>query len=168
MSRRFVIAIGCALAALAIWFLVFRGGDEQRVRELLGRLASAAEVSPGENPVLRATRVRSVVVESVAPDVSFEIAGLSEPGRGRDALVALAAQAPQLFQKAEVSLSGLRITVDDRTKPKSAHAEGDATVVGVRHGGAEERDRRHVSFRLVERDGAFRVTEVTVYPPKDR
>lgn len=168
MSRRFAIAIGCAVAALAIWFFVFRAGDEQRVRDLLARLARAAEVTPGENPVLRATRVREVIVETVAKDVSFQIAGLAEPSRGRDALIALAAQAPQVFAKAEVSLSGLRVAIDERAKPKSAHVEGDATVIGARHGGGEERDRRRVSFTLEERDGAFRVTEVTVYPPKDR
>lgn len=160
MNRRVVIVIASVGLALLAWALFFRGSDEDAVRATLKRAADAVKVVNGENPVMRATRVRSELVELLAPDVAVNIPELTDVTKGRDPLIGVAIGAAQLWTSAEISVAFSRVQVDG----DSAFADVTATLSAVGHGGGSERDVRKCSFRLLKRDGRFRISEVTVYP----
>ncbi len=160
MSRRAWIVVGALALAITAWALLFRRSDEDAVRATLKRAAAAVKVIEGENPVMRATRARGELLEVLAPDVAVNIPELTEVTKGRDPLIGVAIGASQLWSTAEISLSFGRITVDG----DSAFAELTATLSAARHGGATERDIRKCTFRLLKRDGSFRISEVTAYP----
>ena len=159
MNRRALIVIGSLALALSLFALFFRGSDEDAVRETVKRAANAVKVVEGENPVLRATRVRSELVDVLVPDVAVSIPELTDVTKGRDPLIGAAIGAGQLWSSAEISVSFGRVQVDG----DAASAQVEATLSAQR-GGGTERDVRKCSFRLLRRDGKFRISEVTVYP----
>lgn len=160
MKRWALIVIGSVALALATWALFFRGSDEDAVREQLKKAADAVRVLEGENPVMRAARVRSELLEVLLADVAVNIPELTDVTKGRDPLIATAIGASQLWSTADVSLTFARVKVDG----DSAFADVTATLSAARHGGGTERDVRKCSFRLLKREGRFRISEVTVYP----
>lgn len=148
----------------AIYWLFFRGGSEDAaVREAIERTVAAARVIPGENPVMRATRIRDEYVETISQDVSINIPELSVTEgatRGRDALIGAAVAGVQAWERAEITVSFGRIQID----PLGAFVEATANLNATRHGGTPDRDARKCSFRLEKRDGKWRIQELTVYP----
>src|SRR5687768_356806 len=79
MKRWAAIAVGSLAIALAIWALFFRGGSEEdAIRGVVKKTAEAVKVIEGENPVMRATRVRSELLETLAKDVSVSIPELTD------------------------------------------------------------------------------------------
>ncbi len=166
--RPIVIAVGSLVLALGIWAIFFRGSDEDAVRKVVARLSTIAKVDGVENPVMRATRVRSEVHEVFAPDAKAIISELSEAPLGRDGVLGAAMQAPQLWATVDLSISGVRVQIDPPLGAgvkKSARVDALALLSGARHGGTNDRDTRRIAVRLEERDGAFRIVELTVYPP---
>lgn len=161
MTRRAVIAGGLLAIAIAIWALFFRGGSEEdAVRAVVKRTADAVKVIPGENPLLRATRIRGELIETLAPDVSVSIPELTDLARGRDPLTSVAVAATGAWEKAEISISFRKVQLDQGV----AFVDAVATLDATRAGGPAERDTRRCSFRLEKRDGRFRIFEITVYP----
>lgn len=160
MNRRALIIVGTIVLALASYVMFFRQSDEDAVRALLKKTADAVKVIEGENPVMRAARVRSELLDVLRADVAATIPDLGEATKGADPLIGVAISAGQLWSSAEVSLSFGPIKIDSDT----AAVEVTATLSAKRHGGENERDTRKVSFRLIKRDGAFRISEITVYP----
>jgi hypothetical protein len=146
VSKRTIgIAIVIAAAAVALWAIFFRGSDEDRIRAVIVKAATAVRVVEGENPVLRAARVKGDLGETLDRDVAFTVPELNASGegvgKGRDAAVAAALSAGGLWASAQttVTLSAIR-------------------------GGQRERDVRQVSFELRKLDGEFRIVAVTVQP----
>jgi hypothetical protein len=162
MKRWAAIVLGSVALAVAVYALWFRDSDEERVRKTVRRAADAVAVIEGESPIMRATRVRSELIAVLAPDVSVDIPDLTELNNltsGRDPLIGVAIGATQLWQRAEIGVTFSRVQSD------GASAFADATVtVSASRAGSAEREVRRCSFRLVKRDGVFRITEVTVYP----
>jgi ketosteroid isomerase-like protein len=160
MKRWALIAIGSLALTLATWALFFRGSEEDAIRATLKRTADAVKVIDGENPVMRAARVRGELIEVLLADVAVNIPELTDVTKGRDPLIGTAIGAAQLWSTADVSIAFGRVQIDG----DSAFAEVTATLSATRHGGETERDVRKCSFRLLKRDGRFRISEVTVYP----
>jgi hypothetical protein len=160
MKRWALIVIGSVALAFAAYALFFRGSDEDAVRATIKKTADAVKVIEGENPVMRATRVRSDLLETLLPDVAATIPELTEVNKGRDPLIGVAIAAAQLWSSAEASVAFAKVQVDG----DSAFADVTVTLKATTHGGGTERDVRKCSFRLLKRDGTFRISEVTVYP----
>ncbi len=151
-------------AAIAIWALFFRGGSEEdAVREAVKRTAGAVKVISGENPVMRATRVRGELLETLAPDVSVSIPELTDLSRGRDPLIGVAIAAAQAWERAEIGISFGKVRLD----PGVAFVDATATLDATAHGSSAQRDQRRCSFRLEKRDGRWRIFEITVYPKEN-
>ncbi len=149
--------------AIALYALFFGSSDEERIRELLGRLENSVQVHEGEfNIIIRGSRVRKAFSTIFIPDVQFRIPDLQSTGTRRKGLAALATQAPRLYRTAIVDLSELEIKLDDQAA--SATAFGDASLIGVRQGGLAERDQRTVSLRLDKINGDWRIIAVDVSP----
>lgn len=163
MTKRWVaIAAGAIAIGIAVWALFLRGGsDDDAVREAVRRTAAAVKVVPGENPVMRATRVRSELIETIAPDVSINIPELTEVTRGRDPLIGVAIAAAQAWERADITISFGKVQLD----PGTAFVSATATLNATPHGGstAADRDTRRCSFRLEKRDGTWRIYELTVF-----
>jgi hypothetical protein len=166
VRRRIAIGLGVIALAGALWALFFRDADEVLVRRTIDRLARAVEVVPGENPLVRATRVRAELLEVLAPDVSVSIPELTDLSRGRDPLIGVALSAAQLWERAEVGVALARITLEP-TNPPGADVALTATLTASRPGGQPERDVRQCRFHLEKREGTWRITEITVHP-RDR
>lgn len=162
MRKHALIAAAVVVASVVLWALFLRGSDEDLVRKTVSRAAAAIQVDPTENPLLRATRVRSELLAVLAPEVSTTIPELSEPTKGRDALIGLALATSQAWQSAEATVLLSRVTML-KTEPPSADVDATLTLAGQR-GGGSQRDVRKVRLQLEKRDGAFRITEITVYP----
>jgi hypothetical protein len=166
VSKRTIgIAIVIAAAAVALWAIFFRGSDEDRIRAVIVKAATAVRVVEGENPVLRAARVKGDLGETLDRDVAFTVPELNASGegvgKGRDAAVAAALSAGGLWSSAEVSIAFSRVTVDPGGN--TASAQTTVTLSAIR-GGQRERDVRQVSFELRKLDGEFRIVAVTVQP----
>ena len=166
MRRNLIIALGALTLAITVWLVFFRSSDEDLVRRAVARAAKAVEVVPGENPVLRATRVRSELLEVLAPEVAATIPELTDVGKGRDPLIGVAIAAAQLWEQAEVGTSSTRIALSEVGGVPVADVDLTATL-NARRAGQPERDLRKVRFHLEKREGAWRITEVTAYPRSD-
>lgn len=164
MKRNLAIAFVSIVLAIGIWALFFRGSDDDLVRKTVRRATDAVAVKPGDNPVLRATRVRSELLEVLAPEVSASIPELGDLGHGRDPLIGAAVAAAQAWQQADIGVTFARVQIDDG---KSAFVDLSATLTATRPGGSSERDQRRCSLRLEKRDGAWRITEITVHPRQE-
>ena len=165
MKRWAVIAALLAgVISIALWALFFRGGsDDDAVRKAVQRTAAAVKVIPGENAVMRATRVRSELIATIAPDVSINIPELTELTRGRDALIGAAIAGAAAWERADITVSFGNVQLD----PGTAFVSATATLNATPHGGSSsvsDRDTRRCSFLLEKRDGNWRIYELTVFP----
>lgn len=170
MKRNLAIGLGVVALAIAVWAVFFRGSDDDLVRRTVARMAKAVEVVPGENPVMRAARVRSELLEVLAPDVSTSIPELTDVSRGRDPLIGAAIAAGLLWQQAEIGVALARVTLEPNPAgvaaggAPGADVDMTATLSAARPGGHAERDVRKCRLHLEKRDGTWRITELTVYP----
>jgi hypothetical protein len=156
-----IVAIG---VAIAIWALFFRGSEEDRIRAAIVKAAAAVKVVPGENPVMRAARVKGDMADVIAKDVAFSVPELPSSdqgvGKGRDPLVGAAISIASVFEEADVTVVFSQVTIDPGGS--SASATTTVTLSGLR-GGQRERDIRKVSF-VLRKEGEWRISEITVYP----
>ena len=160
-----VAAIVAGLAILG-WSLLGRTSDEERVRAQLQALADALEVKPSESSVVfRAARLKDRLSTLLAKEIVVQIPELDGQTTGRRAVVQLAAQAPTWYQNATIDVGGLSVTVD--AKSRSALANGNVELKGLRHSGEAEVDRRLASLRLDEIDGDWLVVSVIVAAEAD-
>ena len=159
-KRAIGIAIVGVLLAIGIWALFSRGSEDDRIRQAIVKAAGAVKVVSGENPVMRAARVKGDLVEVMEKDVSFSVPELNDVGKGRDALIAAALGLGSVFEEADVTVVFSQVAID----PGGAGAAATTTVtLSSIRGGQRERDVRRVSF-VLRKDGDWRISEVTVYP----
>jgi hypothetical protein len=163
MPKRTVgIAIVVTAALIAVWALFFRGSEEDRVRAAIMKAASVVKVVSGENPIVRAARVKGDLVEVVEKDVSYTVPDLPGEGvgKGRDPLIAAAVSIASVYEEAEVTVAFGDVTIE----PSGKGAAATTTVtLSAQRGGRRERDVRKVSFAL-RKDGEWKIAELTVYP----
>jgi hypothetical protein len=69
-----------------------------------------------------------------------------------------------MWSSLDVDLSGVRVTVDPGAT--TATVDATATLHGARAGAEEKTDARRVAFRFVK-DGSWKTSAITVYPPSD-
>lgn len=163
--RTFAIVLALiVVTALGVWWAT-RPSDEDRARAAVAKLATIVRTSADETAIARAARVRSTVLEQVLPDARVEVMELESASGGRDALLHASLAVPSAYESASVDLVGLRATVSGSPPPKRARVEGNAKVAGRRRDGSDASDVRRFAVELEEREGAFRVTSITVWPP---
>lgn len=151
-------AIVIVTAVLA--FFLSRPSDEDQVKRTLDRLASAASVREDDNILARAARLKSELKETVDDDVRVDVPELGLRVTGRKKLVEDAAGASAVFGQASCALTQVKVQLD----PSKTAAKADAVaLVTATRGGERRVDRRDVHF-LLRKDGAWRVTSVSVLP----
>ena len=157
--RKWAIATGCAaVAAIALWFTLFRPSEEDRIRKVLDRFAKAVQVKQDDNIIMRSGRLKSELKETVADDVHVDVSDLNVRVTNRAALVDNATKAGLIFQSADCDLTGMTIKVDENTT--TAKVDAIAVVTGDR-GGQRKVDRRPVHF-LLRKDGDWHITTIDV------
>lgn len=158
------IGAACALvAAVVLWFTIFRPSDEARIQKTLDRLAKAVSVRANDNVIARAGRLRSELKEVASDDVSVDVPDVSLHVSGREKVVDGATKAQMVFNSAAVELTGMTIKIDDAKTV--ATADGLALVTADR-GGERKIDKRDVHF-LLRNDDGWRVTSIDVRPRQD-
>jgi hypothetical protein len=161
--RKWVIVVACALVGLvAIYVTIFRGSDEDRIRETLTRFARAVEVKQDDNILSRAGRIKSQLKEIVDDGVRVDVSELGIGVTGRAKFVEDATKAGLVFTSAACEFVGTTIKIDEART--TAQVDTTAVVTGVR-GGERRIDRRSVHF-LLRNDGGWRITTVDVAPPQ--
>lgn len=160
--RRWLPHIGLVLGlSIAIYALFFADTDEERIRSRLDQLEDVIVVTADDtNVMVRTARVKKEFVEIFVKEVTIEIPELTEVHTGRDELIGLAGNAPQLYRTASVSLGGLHIDVDK--SKTSAVAYGEVTLNATRHNGEIESDTRIVSLRFDKVEDEWRIVSVNV------
>jgi hypothetical protein len=162
MPKRTVgIAIVVTAAIIAVWALFFRGSEEDKIRAAIVKAATAVKVISGENPVMRAARVKGELVEVLEKDVAYTVPDLPAEGvgKGRDPLIGAAISMASIYEEAEVTVLFSKVTIE----PGGNGASAITTVtLSAQRGGQRERDVRKVSFAL-RKDGDWKISEVTVY-----
>ncbi|MGZ3416456.1 MAG: hypothetical protein ACXVEF_04115 [Polyangiales bacterium] len=159
-KRSLGIAIVGIAVTIIIWALFFRGSEEDRIRAAIVKAAAAVKVIPGENPVMRAARVKGDLVDVMEKDVAFSVPELNDVGKGRDPLVGAAISISSVFEEADVNVVFSQVTIE----PGGHSAAATTTVtLSAMRGGQRERDVRKVSF-VLRKDAEWRISEVTVYP----
>jgi hypothetical protein len=157
--KKWTVVAACALvASIVIWMTVFRGSEEDRIRDTLNRLVKAVMVKEGDNLISRTVRIKSELKETVDEDVRVDVPDLHISSTGRAALVEKAAQAGLMFTSADCELTQVKVMVDEGAT--TAKADAVAVFTGVR-GGDRRVDRREVHF-LLRKDGQWRVTTIDV------
>lgn len=161
-KRTLGIAIVVTAAIIAVWALFFRGSEDDKVRAAIVKAATAVRVLSGENPVMRAARVKGDLVDVVEKDVAYTVPDLPGEGvgKGRDPLIGAAISISSVYEEAEVTVVFSKVTIE----PGGNGASATTTVtLSAQRGGQRERDVRKVSFGL-RKDGDWKISEVTVYP----
>lgn len=161
------LPLGLVLLGVAVIAYALLGpSDEDRIRELLDRLAAAVGVDEGErNPLVRHGRLRGEFAEIFAKEASASVPEVGEGLHGRDQLVAAATQVGSVYQSADVGLGDVKVSVDKAGQ--SAEASATATITGAMHGQPLRRDERSVRFRIEKIDGDWKIFSVTVQPRSD-
>lgn len=163
-TKRWAVAAGCALvAAVVVWFTLFRASEEDRINATLRRLVKAVMVKEGDNVISRTARIKSELREAVDDDVRVDVPDLGIRVTGRQALVEKAAQAGLFFSSADCELVGSRIQIDESAT--TAKVDTTAVFTGVR-GGERRVDRRDVHL-ILRKDGDWRVTTIDVRAATD-
>src|SRR5438270_9546424 len=112
--KKWAIVAGCAaVAAIALWFTLFRPSEEERIRQVLGRCAKAVAIKPDDNILSRTGRLKSELKETVADDVYVDVPDLNIRTSNRAALVDGAMKASAVFSSADCELTGMTIKVDE-------------------------------------------------------
>ena len=148
---------------LGIYFAFFSVSDEQKIKDVLGRLTKAVRVSEGDtNPIVRGARIHSEFVEIFPTDVHVSIPELSGLHQGRSELEGVATKAPLLYRTADVDLTSIEIKLDDAHE--SAKAGATARLRATRSDGDTQRGPRAVNFLFSKDGGRWRITSMTVWP----
>ena len=167
-TKRVVIAgaIAALVIALASYFLFFRASDEQKIRDAVARAVAVVTVTEDDtNPIVRLGRVNGVFKEVVHKDVRVHISELPQAQAGRDSLAGAVVQASTWFKTAEIDLASVDIKLDDAHK--SAQVRATATLHAVGRDGKRRKEEREVTLLVTNPEGTWRISSVTVWPPKD-
>lgn len=155
----------CALvAAIAIYFTLFRSSDEQAIREVLARLAKAVQVKEGDTPISRHARLRSEFSEICSDDVRVDVSELHIGVTGRQRFAEDATKAGLVYSKATIEWSNVVMKLDEGANLAKVDATG---VVQGDNGGQPRSDKRDVHFLLRKDDGRWRITTIDVQAPSE-
>ena len=155
-------AVGVCVAVL-VYAVFFWPSEQDRIREVVLRLADAVEVKgDAQNPAIRALHLQGELAEVLSKEATAIIPELSEPLRGRKEITALAAGAGTAWATARVSFSTMKIEIDRSREHASVTAT--ATLTATEHGGRPRRDTRDTSFDLEKIDGRWWITMIEVTP----
>lgn len=151
MTRgRQILALALAVV-VAVWVVrVWLPSDRQLIERQLNSLAAAASVSGAETPVVRMTGAARVA-KFFTDDVIVSANDQSSTIGGRDAVMALAAQARATSGPLKVSFDDVQIAVAD---PSTATAYMTVTISSADRNGSSLVDARelNVTFRKVARE----------------
>ncbi len=164
--------IGGLMVALAVGaYFVWRPTDESRIRAQLARLASAVHVTEADaqaNPVARLARVNGELDALFEPEARINVPELSELTSGhasRSELAELVAGAPRLVKTFEVDFG--RVTLKLDAGHTTAFVGAAASVRAVERDGTVTQDRRAIDAHFVEKDGAWVIRTLSVWPKED-
>lgn len=146
-----------------IGFTIFRASDEDRIREVLARLAKAVSVKADDNVLTRNGRIKSEMKELTIDMISVDVAELPDLRISTRAdLADKATQLGAIYSPATVELSSTVIKVD----PNGDNAKVDtvAVLTGTR-GGERRVDKRDVHM-LLHKDGSWKITSIDVLAPR--
>jgi hypothetical protein len=161
--KKWAVAGACAVvAAIVVYFTIFRASDEDRIRQTLTRLAKAASVKEDDNPLSRTGRIKSEFKEIVTDVVSVDIAEVNIRVTGRPELVEKAVMLGGVYSPATIDFSSMTIKIDEASS--SAKVDAVAVLTGTR-GGEKHVDKRDVHF-LLHKDGSWKITTIDVLPPR--
>jgi len=163
MKKWAIVAACAAVAAIALYFTVFRPSEDDRVRKVLARFAKAVTVKPDDNILARAGRLNTELKATVSDDVFVVIPDLNIRVASRVALSENATKAGLVYQSAECDLTGMTIKIDDAAT--TAKVDALAVVTGSRAGDRKV-DKRPVHFLLRKDDGDWRITTIDVAPSR--
>ena len=158
--KKWAIVAGCAaVAAVALWFTVFRPSEEDRVRQTLDRFAKALAIKADDNILSRTGRLKSELKETVSDDVYVVVPDMNVRSVTRASLVENAVKASMIYNTATCELTGMTIKIDD----SATTAKVDAlALVAAQSGGEKKVDKRPVHFLLRKDDGTWHITTVDV------
>lgn len=138
-----------ATALLLTLIVVFYPTDEKRVKETAEAIVTAA--NSGASELSRA------LDEHASPDVSINVSELPEPVTGRDAIVALVAQASGTGQKPSLRIEAVEVSLEG--KRARLHAD---LLTTLRPELPELRRPRHAVALFEKRDGRFRLLSAEI------
>lgn len=161
--KKWAVAGACALvAAVVVYVTIFRASDEDRIRQVLSRLAKAVSVKQDDNVLARNGRIKSELKDIVTDLVSVDVAEANLRITGRADLADKATQLGAVYASATVDFTQMAIKIDEGSN--SAKVDGVAVLTGNR-GGETRADKRDVHF-LLHKDGSWKITTIDVLPPK--
>ncbi len=161
--KRWGVAAACAVvAAIVLYVTVFHASDEDRIRQVLARLAKAVAVKEDDNILARNGRIKSELKDIVTDLVSVDVAELNLRVTGRPDLAENATKIGVVYASATVDFTQMAMTIDEASA--SAKVDCVAIVTGSR-GGEKRSDKRDVHFRL-HKEGSWRITTIDVLPPR--
>ncbi|HEY8076635.1 MAG TPA: hypothetical protein VIF62_21065 [Labilithrix sp.] len=162
--KKWMVIAGCAVVALvAIGLTIFRASDEDRIREVMTRLAKAVSVKQDDNMLTRNGRIKSTMKEICIDMINVDIAELPELRiTNRADFADKATQLGAVYVPATVEFTQTVIKVD----PNGDNAKVDtvAVLTGMR-GGEQRTDKRDVHM-LLHKDGSWLITTIDVLPPR--
>ena len=136
--------------ALGIWLYPT---DEKRVKEAAEALVEAANGSP--------ERLSAALAEYAISEVSVDVAELSDPLRGRDAIVEAVSRANQLGAKLHVRIEAVEILLE------GTRARASADLITMPQAEVPELRRPRHSVALFEkRSGRFLLVSAEIGPER--
>jgi len=160
-ARRALLVGAVAAAAAGSGWIFLRGGEEDRIKDQLMRLAAALRFSEGTNALVYLARVKETYGEILADDVHVSAPELPGGVRGRADLANATASLARRFRSVDVELRELEIKMDEVKATAQVGATG--VLVGGEHGGETQRDRRALTFHVRKVEGVWRVASLTVW-----
>lgn len=155
------LCIAAALAASAWWLFP---SEERQIRSRLEELAETVSIPPNEQELDRIARLGRLG-RLLANDVSLEGGEPLDRVRGRDAVLAIAAQFRSFTGGLHVELRDVAVVVgDDR---RSARAEARAVATERAADGRETVEMRDVSLALAKTDQGWQLRRAVVAPERD-
>jgi hypothetical protein len=164
MTRKWIIAVACALvASVALYLTFFHTSEEERIRKVLDDLTKVVAIKEGDTILTRTARVRSGLQPIVDDDVRVNVGELNIDVRGRAKLEEDAIKVGLLYQNGDCDLTNVRIKLD----PQATVATVDAVArVTASRGGERQVDQRDVHF-LLRKDGDWKISTIDVAPRRD-
>jgi ketosteroid isomerase-like protein len=149
-----LFVLGAALVAVVV--RLWPPNDRRLIEGQLGRLATAASVSGAETVVVQAAGAARVAA-FFTDDVMISADDQSSTVGGRDAVMALAAQARAASRALRVAFNDVQIAVNG---PSTATAYLTVTISGASPGGEKLVDAREVNLAFRKVGGTWLIARV--------
>jgi hypothetical protein len=160
------MAGGAIALMIAAYVFLFSPSDDERVRNVLVRLARAVEVSGDpSNPITHLAHVKGEFAEIFEEDVHVTIPELTSLQSGRSELAKVATDASLIFRAASVSFAVVNLDLNEAKT--SALVRATAVIHLTDRDGSSRVDKRLVNFQFAKKDNAWRFRTLTVLPKTD-